>query len=292
MSDSLVVIGKSGQVATSLKKWIPSAQFIGSADWDLSEEGIYGVLSGLQPKIVINAAAYTAVDRAETERNQCLTLNAHLPEWLAKWCKGSGAFFLHYSTDYVYGELTEGQHVEDEKPSPLNYYGETKQLGEAAISYYTPHSAILRISWIYSDQGQNFLKTMLRLASEREILNVVADQYGAPTTSDEIAQVSRWIVEKRHLINGTDIFNYAPKGETNWFEFASEIFREAKARGAELKVNTVHPILSSQYPTPAARTKNSRMDCTKFDTQFLFERPHWRFGLKNIMEILYGNHTV
>lgn len=259
----VLVFGKNGQVAKALERVLPSAVFLGSTDANfLKPEEVLNQLNSLRPKIVINAAAYTQVDKAESEFEQALTINSQTPGKIAEWCKENDAVLIHYSTDYVFDGTGETPWIETDIPNPINKYGITKYEGEKAIQKSECKHYILRVGWIYSPWGSNFKKTILRLAEEREELKVVADQWGSPTRAEDVAEVTNRFIQNvaARNPNSFGIYHFRFGPFTTWYQFALDILQEAVDRGAEIKVKRVLPIDSESYVSPAKRPKNCRLN--------------------------------
>ncbi len=258
----ILVFGKNGQVATALQQHFPNALFLGHDKANfLDSAAIEKILDHHQPRIVINAAAYTQVDKAESEKKEALQINAKTPEVIAQWCKRSKALLIHYSTDYVFNGSGDRPWVETDIPDPVNYYGHSKWEGEKAIQKSGCPHYIFRVSWVYSPWGQNFKKTILRLALEREELQIVNDQWGAPTKAEDIAKETARIVEKYQSGNPPEygIYHWRFADYTTWHQFALDIVQEAKQMGLPIKVKNIKGIPTEAYPTPAKRPKNSRL---------------------------------
>ena len=289
MSSKFLIIGKSGQVASCLRDLMPQAKFIGAHDWILSESGVKRALDQVMPRVIVNAAAYTAVDKAESEKDLAVLLNATLPKWLANWAKQNESILVHYSTDYVYDGHSLDPHEESEAMKPLNFYGHSKALGDEAIIDSCAHALILRISWVYSKYGSNFLKTMVRLGLEKDVLCVVADQIGCPTSAHQVADATIKCVREFENSQTVGIFNFAPLGFLSWYQFADEIFKDYRSLKNDLKLCDLKPIESKDYSTLAVRPLNSRLNCNKFDQAFEIKRPYWRLGLSEVMRQLYGS---
>ena len=237
--------------------------------------------------VVINGAAYTAVDKAETEPERANAVNAESVAVLAETCAKRGLPLIHLSTDYVFDGAKPSPYVEDDPTAPLNAYGRSKLLGETRLRERQPRHVILRASWVYSAHGTNFVKTMLRLGAEREELRIVDDQVGAPTSAGDIAQACLRICEAI-AARGSDMpwgtYHFAATGETTWRRFAEAIFDEAGA-WAKVKARVV-PIPSADYPTPARRPLNSRLDCRKIETAFGIKGRPWREALRDVLNEL------
>ncbi len=274
----ILVFGKTGQVARELAL-LPDVRCVGRDEADLSVPEVCAeAIHTLKPSVVINAAAYTAVDKAEQEEALAQIVNADAPGAMARACAELGIPFVHISTDYVFAGNGETPWRPDEPTGPLGAYGRTKLLGEEAVRASGAVHAILRTSWVVSAHGNNFVKTMLRLGAERDALSIVADQIGGPTSAREIANACHHIAEQLgdapHQ-GGTYHFSGAP--DCSWADFARGIFALS---GMTCKVTDIP---SSQYPTPAVRPLNSRLDCTTTQTTFGIERPDWRAGLIDIL---------
>ena len=270
----ILVFGKSGQVARELVRREPDARFLSRAEADLAEPvSCAAAIRELRPKAVINAAAYTAVDRAEEEAALATTVNGAAPGAMAGACAELAIPIVHISTDYVFDGSGETPFAPHAGLDPLGAYGRSKLAGEEAVRASGAAHAILRTSWVFSSHGGNFVKTMLRLAHSRDRLSVVADQIGGPTPAGAIAHACLVIANALGLDprkSGTYHFSGAP--DVSWAGFAREIFRQAG------KPVTIEDIPSSAYPTPARRPLNSRLDCTSLSV-FGLSRPDWRAGL-------------
>ena len=286
----ILVFGKDGQLgkafqeelgklaATLLSK--PIIQYVGRSECNLADEEVLSqLLNQVQPQLIINASAYTAVDKAETESNLAFAINAKAPEVMAQYAADHGATFLHYSTDYVFDGEKYGFYLEDDSRNPLGVYGKSKAAGEEAIVRVfagiggNGQYAILRTSWVYGDGG-NFIRTILRLAKEREELKIIHDQFGVPTNANWLAQVSLGLAldEHAHLRKFTSgIYHAVPAGETTWHGLACLAVQSALDVGATLKAHpgTIQPIPAVEYPLPAPRPMNSRMSADKLHQVFV-----------------------
>lgn len=280
----ILVFGKTGQVATELQR-LGDITALGRKDVDLSDpQACVGAIIHHAPKAVINAAAYTAVDKAEEEEANATVINGDAPTAMAKACAALGIPLVHISTDYVFKGTGDAPWCSDDLMAPQNAYGRSKHAGENGVRDSGAVHAILRTSWVVSAHGANFVKTMLRLSDTRDALNVVADQIGGPTPARDIAVACLNIAEQ--LIqdpskSGTYHFSGAP--DVSWAQFASEIFAQSG------RAMTIHPIPTAEYPTPAKRPLNSRMDCSSTEQVFGIPRPDWRDGLNVILKELEGN---
>lgn len=259
---------------------------------DLAEPaGVAAAVATVRPDVVINAAAYTAVDRAESEPELARTVNADGPAAIAQAAARAGAWLIHYSTDYVFDGSGSRPWREDDEPAPQSVYGATKLLGERGIRASGCRHVILRTSWVFGQQGGNFAATMLRLFGERHELKVVADQVGAPTSAEWLAALTARVLirlddtegngngRKDAGVYGTGIhgtYHAALAGETSWHGYAVHLLEGARARGMRTVTRDIHAIPTADYPTPARRPLNSRLDCAKLDAIFGFARPDWR----------------
>lgn len=276
---SLLVFGQTGQVATELARRAPGAVFLGRDAVDLTDaEACAAAIRAHAPTAVINAAAYTAVDRAEEDADIAMRVNADAPAAMAQACAGLGIPLVHISTDYVFDGSGTDPRQPDAATGPINTYGRTKLAGEQGIAQAGGTYAILRTSWVVSAHGANFVRTMLRLSETRNALNIVDDQIGGPTCAGDIAAACLRIADQ--LIadptkSGTYHFAGAP--DVSWKDFAAAIFA---ATGREVAVTGIP---SSDYPTPAKRPLNSRLDCSATQKVFGIARPDWRVGLQDIL---------
>ena len=238
--------------------------------------GILATINTVEPDVIVNAAAYTAVDRAESEPDLARTINADAPAAIAQAAARTGAWLIHYSTDYVFGGSGERPWREDDEPAPQSAYGATKWLGEQGIRASGCRHVILRTSWVFGQEGGNFAATMLRLFAERESLKVVDDQVGAPTSAEWLAALTAHILTRLDdpAIHGT--YHATLAGETSWHGYATRLLEGARARGIPTVTRHIHAIPTADYPTPARRPLNSRLDCAKLDAAFGLARPDWR----------------
>jgi dTDP-4-dehydrorhamnose reductase len=285
----LLVVGHEGQLARSLIEQgrdRDQLELITVARPDLDLEcpgsGRDAVLA-IRPDLVINAAAYTAVDRAEDEPERALRINGEAPGELAAAAREIGAKIIHISTDYVFDGAAEGPYDEEAQPGPVGRYGESKLIGEARVREENPNHLIIRTAWVFSPFGQNFLKTMLSAAAVRDQLKVVSDQFGNPTSALDLARGLLAAVERiaDHDGSAGQTYNLAGTGEASWFEFASNIFEQSAQFGG--RVPTITPIRTEEWPTRAVRPKNSRLNCAKFSRAFDFTMPHWRDSTRDVI---------
>lgn len=290
----LLLLGGNGQVGRELRRALPAlgdvvvATRTGAggelaADFD-APDGVGELVRRIAPDVVVNAVAYTAVDRAESEPDAAFRVNALAPAAIAQACAATDALLLHYSTDYVFDGSASRPYREDDATAPLGVYGASKLAGEDAIRASGARHAILRTAWVYAAHGRNFLHTMLRLARERDELRVVGDQVGAPTSAAWIADASARIVARGVPASGT--WHLVAAGETSWHGFAEAIMDEALAAGLLASRPRVLPITTGEYPTPARRPAYSVLDTTRLCRDFGIAAPDWRDGLHAVIEEL------
>jgi dTDP-4-dehydrorhamnose reductase len=245
------------------------------------------LVNTFQPDVIINAAAHTAVDKAEQEVELSYAINRDGPTFLAQAANAVGAAMLHISTDYVFAGDKEGAYTETDATDPQGVYGMSKLAGELAVAAACPRHIILRTAWVFCETGNNFVKTMLRLSQTRDELGVVADQFGGPTYAGDIAAALITIAKALH--NGDQhygIYHFAGLPHVNWHQFASEIFRQAQLQGIMDKTMRVNAITSDQYPTPAMRPANSKLDCQKIEQTFGIQPSDWQGALNNLKKYL------
>ncbi|MCC1481794.1 dTDP-4-dehydrorhamnose reductase [Roseibaca sp. Y0-43] len=274
----ILVFGKTGQVATEIARAAPDALCVGRDRADLADAAACRhLILDLRPSGIINAAAYTAVDRAEEDEALATLVNGEAPAAMAQAAARLGVPLVHISTDYVFDGAGDAPFAPDHPPAPLGAYGRSKLLGEEGVAQAGGTYAILRTSWVFSAHGANFLKTMLRLARERDALNVVADQIGGPTPAQDIAGACLTILDQlQSAPEKSGIYHFAGAPDTSWAGFAREIMAQA---GLACRINDIP---SSDYPTPARRPLNSRMDCTSL-ARFGLSRPDWRAGVAQVL---------
>lgn len=297
----ILITGGNGQVGSELSKKLASIgqlTVLTRHQLDLANTPlIQQVLNDIQPDIIINAAAYTAVDRAETDIEQAMAINAIAPKIFAEWSENNGSLLIHYSTDYVFDGQKTGKYKEEDQTRPKSIYGQSKREGEKAICLATKKYVTLRTSWVFSVHGNNFLKTMLRLSKERNEMNIVSDQIGAPTSARLIADVTKKIIEQ--YVQSTENFDYGlyhltAQGETSWYEYAKYVIDIASTREVDLKLKAqdIHPILSSEYPVAAQRPLNSRLDCSRLMQNFNIQLPDWKQDVKQDVECLCDSKFI
>ncbi|MBH1976896.1 MAG: dTDP-4-dehydrorhamnose reductase [Giesbergeria sp.] len=295
---NILLLGKGGQVGWELQRSLAVLGDVTALDFDSQEHcgdfsnpaGVADTVRALRPDVIVNAAAHTAVDKAESEPDLARLLNATTPGVLAEEAARLGAWLVHYSTDYVFDGSGTRPWLETDTPAPLSCYGRTKLEGEQLIQQSGARHLILRTSWVYAARGGNFAKTMLRLAQERDRLTVIDDQWGAPTGADLLADVTAHAI--RHLAQHSQdggLYHCVAAGETNWNLYAKEVLTlAAQAQPAiKLKATEVAPVPTSAFPTPAVRPHNSRLDTRRLQATFGLRLPHWRDGVARMLtEIL------
>ncbi|WP_426168220.1 dTDP-4-dehydrorhamnose reductase [Pseudoduganella sp. R-34] len=287
----ILLIGKNGQVGRELQRTLlPLGELValGRDGLDLGDlAAVKRVLASQAADVIVNASAYTAVDRAEADEAGAMAVNAVAVGAMAEYARDNGALLMHYSTDYVFDGTKAQPYVEDDATAPQSAYGRSKRAGEEAILASGCKALVFRTSWVFSAHGGNFIKTMLRLAGERDSLNVVADQVGAPTSAELIADVTALALaayRRGELAGG--IYHLAASGATSWHGLASYAIASAKARGAAFKVEPaqIHPIPTEAYPLPAARPKNSRLDTGKLAAALGLQLPDWKIHVDRLIE--------
>jgi dTDP-4-dehydrorhamnose reductase len=280
----ILITGKHGQLGQTLQKHLGAAGYeiltTGRQDLDLRAiDSIPENLNRLDFDVLINTAAYTAVDQAEKEVDLAFTVNAEAPAVMAEYCAKQQKPFIHFSTDFVFDGLISRPYVEDDRTNPINVYGASKAKGEEEVLARFPDAVILRTSWVYAGAGKNFLLTMMRLGAEREKLSVVKDQIGTPTATQTLATAVEMILLKEPFLAG-GIYHLSDEGVASWYDFANQIMEIA-----ELDCE-VFPIPASDYPTPARRPRFSLMDKSKISAALNWEIPHWRQSLKRVIKNL------
>ncbi len=283
----ILISGKTGQVALELQKHLGGLGeliVLGRNDLDLSKpEQIRAQVRAHRPDLIINAAAHTAVDLAESEPELAFAINGVAPGVFAEEAAALGIPLIHYSTDYVFDGNKPAPYTEDDTPNPLGVYGKSKLAGERAIAATGAEHLILRTSWVYSTHGKNFLLTMQRLLQERPELRVVADQIGAPTWAGTIARSTRLLIERWQAAEAGawGVYHLTAQGETSWFGFTQAIAEHLSAQGKPCA--TLEPIPASAYPTPAARPQNSRLDCSRLEREWQVAQPTWQNALRECL---------
>ena len=291
----ILLLGKNGQVGWELQRSLALLGKLVACDFDSADglkadfsqpETLRALVHRVRPDVIVNAAAHTAVDKAEIEPELARALNATAPGVLAEQAAALGALLVHYSTDYVFDGSGDQPRDEDATTAPLNVYGRTKLEGEQLIRDSGCRHLILRTSWVYAARGGNFARTMLRLAAEREALSVINDQIGAPTGADLLADISAHAIARLQLqpdLAGT--YHCVAGGETSWHGYARHVIEWAHGHGVSLEVaaDAVHPISSSAYPTPALRPLNSRLSTARLQIAFGLNLPHWQAGVDRML---------
>ena len=287
----ILLTGKNGQVGFELQKKISALGEVIATDreeLDLTDlDAIKNFIDQTKPDIIINPAAYTAVDKAESETDLAYLVNVTAPKILAEKAAELDIPLIHFSTDYVFDGLKNGAYVETDETNPQSVYGKTKCEGEEKVRAHHKH-IILRTSWVFGVHGNNFLKTMLRLTQEKESLNIVADQWGSPASVSILSDVTFKVVDtifKNKNFNEYGTYHVTSDGETNWFEYASFIAGELIKLNTNIKCgpDQIRPILTSKSPTTAKRPLNSRLNCEKLKKTFVLELPHWESEVKKVL---------
>jgi dTDP-4-dehydrorhamnose reductase len=298
-----LVTGEGGQVGEALRLTLaPLGEVVipTLAEWDLTDlEATRRMVREVRPRWVVNAAAHTAVDKAESEPELAFAINATAPGVLAEEARKIGAAMVHYSTDYIFDGTGTNAYVESDPPNPLNVYGRSKLGGELAVSASGAAYFTFRTSWVYGATGNNFVRSILRLAREREHLRIVADQHGAPTWSFELARLTADVIGQVERIAGKNecslseaamplrgVYHATGSGETTWYGFATQAIAEWQKREPGAKLATVEPIPTTEYPTPAKRPMNSRLDCGKLERTFGWRMPEWSESLATVVGLL------
>lgn len=292
----ILLFGKNGQVGWELQRALaPLGELIaldrsiqGEVCGELADlDGIAKTIRKIGPDVIVNAAAYTAVDRAESDPETALRINAHAVRVMAREAFMINALLVHYSSDYVFNGSGDRPWQENDAPEPLSVYGRSKLEGELAIIESRCSHLILRTSWVYAARGQNFAKAMLRLAVEREVLNVIDDQIGAPTGAELISDATAHAiraVRSDPALSG--VYHLAAAGEVSWWGYAQFVINVARQQGRFLKVSSIRPIPTCEYPTPAIRPHNSRLDTTKMASIFGLSFPDWKLGVERMLNEL------
>lgn len=291
----ILLLGANGQVGHELRRALaPLGELVcttrsgtlddgaacETADFD-DPASLGPLVARIAPDVVVNAAAYTAVDKAESDREAAFRANAAAPGELARACAARDALLVHYSTDYVFDGTANRPYREDDPTSPLGVYGESKLAGEQAIQASDARHMIFRTAWVYADRGRNFMLTMLRLAGERDELRVVADQAGTPTPASLIADGTAAMLRKPSA--GSGLWHLTASGGTTWHGFAEAIVERAHALGRIAQRPRIVPIATADYPTPARRPAWSRLDCARFERDAGWQLPDWRAALEQVL---------
>lgn len=289
--DKILLIGSGGQVGQELLKTLPNLGeviAVSRTELDLVDhDAIHALIAQVKPQIIVNAAAYTAVDKAETEVALAHQINAEAPKAIAQAAESIQARFVHISTDYVFDGQKGSPYLETDKTQPMGVYGQSKLDGELAVIAACSRHLILRTAWVYGVYGKgNFVKTMLRLGADRESLSVVADQMGTPTWAQDIAEaIAALLQQQTHHSDQVPfgIYHFTNSGATSWYDFAQAIFEEATILGMPIKLKTLLPITTADYPTPAQRPSYSVLSWSK-TSQAIGSAPHWRISLRQMLK--------
>jgi dTDP-4-dehydrorhamnose reductase len=294
----ILVTGATGQVGGELAKTLaPLGEIVvpGRTEMDLSHaDSVRAAIRAAQPRWIVNAAAYTAVDRAESEPELAYAINAEAVRAIGEEARLIGAGVIHFSTDYVFDGTGSAPYLETDPASPVSVYGASKLAGERLLAESGALHMIFRTSWVYGAQGKNFLRTILKLAREREVLRVVGDQHGAPTWSRDLARMAAHIIVQceaeakgrtlaEALAETSGVYHAAGGGETTWHGFAAEAVRLAQERSPETRLAKIEAITTSEYPTAAKRPANSRLDCDKLARRFGWSMMDWRESLRQVV---------
>ena len=295
----ILLFGKNGQVGWELQRALAPLGELVALDrqgenglcGDLADlAGLRRTIRDLKPDVIVNAAAYTAVDKAESELELAALINAAAPQVMAEEMRELNGWLVHYSTDYVFDGSGSEPWQEADQPAPLNHYGLTKLHGEQAIVQSGSKHLIFRTSWVYAGRGANFAKTMLRLAAEREQLNVIDDQFGAPTGAELIADVTAHALRSAMSYPAlAGVYHLAAAGEDSWYGYACYVIEQARSAVKDLAVKNISAIPTSDYPTPAIRPLNSRLDCRKLRDAFDLQLPDWQVGVARMLKETQGN---
>lgn len=300
MGGAILLIGANGQLGDALQRTLPQLGSVAAYDVpaiDLSQpETVRALVRTLSPAIIVNAAAYTAVDKAEQEPALAEAINAVAPGVLAEEAEAIGAVFVHYSTDYVFDGTKATPYLEADRPNPLSVYGSSKRVGEVGAARCRT-SLILRTSWVFSHHGQNFIKTVLRLAKDRDALRIVADQIGAPTSARWLAEASTALLAQMMGAAPSDarwgLYHAVCEGETSWHGLACHVLARAHAAGLALRASpeTTAPIATADYPTLARRPANSRLDTAKLRRHFAMSPPAWQDEVDAALERIFAQEA-
>jgi dTDP-4-dehydrorhamnose reductase len=288
----LLLLGKNGQLGFELQRALaPLGEVlaVGHAQCNVADpSALRSLVQSASPDVIVNATAYTAVDKAESDAQAAHAVNAIAPQVLAE--AAAGALVVHYSTDYVFDGVKAGFYTENDQPNPQGVYGASKLAGEQALAASGTDHFVFRTSWVVGAHGGNFAKTMLRLAAERDALNVVADQHGAPTSAALLADCTAHAIQQSRGQGASGrpsgVYHLVAGGETTWHAYACYVIESARRAGLPIKValDAIKPIPAASYPTPAKRPANSRLDTTKFRQTFGLHLPDWRGGVDHVLE--------
>ncbi|ANG61786.1 dTDP-4-dehydrorhamnose reductase [Marinobacterium aestuarii] len=297
----ILLLGKNGQIGWELQRALAPLGELVALDrngtnglvGDLADfDGLRDSIRRVKPDVLVNAAAYTAVDRAETEQAQAMLINARAVQLMADEMRRTDSWLLHYSSDYVFDGSGKRPWLESDTAAPLNVYGHSKRAGEEAIAASGCRHLIFRTSWVYGLHGNNFIKTILRLAREREQLSLINDQIGAPTGADLLADVTAHAL--RSAQSNADLgglYHLAAGGETSWYDYGCYLVDQARSQGATLAVRAITPIASQDYPVAAQRPLNSRLDTHKLQERFGLCLPDWQNGVSRLLQQMTGSNV-
>lgn len=296
----ILLLGKNGQVGWELQRALLPLGEVIALDRSSNQNGLCGDLSNfdsltravelIKPDVIVNAAAYTAVDKAESDKENAHIINHLSVKHLAELCTESQALLIHYSTDYIFSGIGENAWVESDIAQPINEYGYSKFLGEQALEQSGCSFINFRTCWVYGSHGHNFIKTMLKLASTREELSIIHDQIGAPTGAALIADITAQALKLYSLSSSAEQkklhghYHLAASGECSWYEYANYIFEIVRRKGKELVLKNTKPINTIDYPTPAKRPSNSRLNTNKLKANFKIHLPDWKVGVEQVLE--------
>ena len=298
---NILLFGKSGQVGWELQRALAPLGNLTALDFNSTDfcgdftkpEGVAETVRRLRPDVIVNAAAHTAVDKAESEPDLAYLLNAQSVEAIAHEAQKLGAWVVHYSTDYVFPGDGEMPWKETDATGPLNVYGETKLAGELALQQHCDKHLIFRTSWVYAGKGNNFAKTMLNLAKTRDTLSIISDQFGAPTGAELLADCTAHAIRTALLKpEVAGLYHLVASGITTWADYAELVFAQARQAGIELAVQEVKKVPTSAYPTPARRPNNSRLSTEKFQSMFDLQLPQWQAGVERMLAELFTAAAV
>lgn len=294
MTPRILLLGKNGQVGWELQRALAPLGSLHAHDrqsCDVADiDKLRSVIADSTPDIIVNAAAYTAVDKAEQDSANAFLINAEAVGAMAELACQQRALLVHYSTDYVFDGTKDGTYDESDTSNPTSVYGRSKALGEQAVIDSGCEHLIFRTSWVFAARGANFAKTMLKLATERDTLRVVADQWGAPTSAELIADITAHAIrDVRNKCAAGGLYHLAASGETNWQGYANFVLDRATAFGVALKTGAAQPISTSEYPLPAARPANSRLNTSKLQNAFDLLLPEWRYHVERMLHELLGS---
>ncbi len=290
----VLIVGARGQVGQCLSRALKSRSEVEVYEYDKDSLDISDfrlvdeAVSSILPDVIFNAAAYTAVDKAESEKELCFSINANGPKNLAISAERNNSLLLHISTDYVFDGDKASPYLESDTPVPKTIYGKSKLAGEEAVKTYCKKYVILRTAWVFSEFGHNFVKTMLKLTEKHNNLSIVGDQLGGPTYAGDIAEALIAIMSKSNEFDTkmSGVYHYSGEPHVSWYDFANEIFHCANQEGVLSIIPETSKITTLQYPTPAKRPLNSRLDCGKIYRDFSIKPSNWRLSLNNIKEYI------